>query len=271
MSLLPAFDDLPSFKGLPGCAWDVWPANDELGTVNLLTEEVVKNAAQEEIRSPMFHRKTPEVTQSLKIPEVLTLRDDDIHFNSQSGTQWDGMKHFGILREGVYYKGIPADSLPLGRHPIPDPLNIDPKLSQLGIQNWAKHGICGRGVLLDLVRFYTDGGKELSYDPFEAHAIGVADLEACAKKQGVEFRQGDILLLRVGFINRYNTTTNEVRTELGSKNETFAGIDNTDDMKRFICLWGMPIGEFFDLEDLAEYSKETGRYTFYFSSWPMNV
>ncbi|KAG6856052.1 hypothetical protein H0H87_008066 [Tephrocybe sp. NHM501043] len=87
--------------------------------------------------------------------------------------------------------------------------------------DWAKHGICGRGVLLDLVDFYTEGGsKELPYDPCATHAIHVADLEACAKKQGVEFRQGDILLLRVGFINKYNTTTNEIRAALGSKPET---------------------------------------------------
>ncbi|KAG6902648.1 hypothetical protein C0995_013773 [Termitomyces sp. Mi166 len=204
--ILPSFDELPEFGGQPGCAWSVWSDKDELGTVNFLTEEVVKRAAQEEIRpvnfpeNPAFKRKPPEVTQSLKIPQVLALRDDEVHFLKNSS--------------------IPADSLPLGRHPIPDPLNIDPKLTKLGIQNWAKHGICGRGVLLDLVRFYTEGGKDLPYDPFDTHAIGVADLEACAKKQGVEFRQGDILLLRVGFIRKYNTTTNQIRAALGSEEET---------------------------------------------------
>ncbi|KAF8069223.1 hypothetical protein FPV67DRAFT_1111192 [Lyophyllum atratum] len=315
---LPTFDELPNFKNYPGCAWDVFPEDDELGTVGLLTEEVVKRAAQEEIRTgksfslnwpvnfpenPMFARKTPEVTHMLKLPGLLSVRDDDLYINTQSGTQWDGMKHFGVVEHGVYYKGVAADSLPLGRHAIPDPLNIDPKLSKLGIQHWAKHGICGRGVLLDLVRFYTEGGKELPYDPFTSHAIGVADLEACAKKQGVEFRQGDILILRVGFIQKYNTTTNEARAELGAKEEHCAGIDNSDDMKRFIwnnhfaavgsdqpaleCwppaegthhlhqtmlgLWGMPIGEFFDVEELSAHCKETGRYTFYFTSWPLSI
>ena len=33
----------------------------------------------------------------------------------------------------------------------------------------------------------------------------------------------------------------------------------------------MPIGEFFDLEALAKHCAETGRYTFFFSSWPLNV
>ena len=33
----------------------------------------------------------------------------------------------------------------------------------------------------------------------------------------------------------------------------------------------MPIGEFFDLEALAKHCAETGRYTFFFSSWTLNI
>ena len=44
---LPTFDQLPSFHGFTGCAWDVWGKNDQLGTVNLLTEDVVAEAAKE--------------------------------------------------------------------------------------------------------------------------------------------------------------------------------------------------------------------------------
>ena len=54
-------------------------------------------------------------------------------------------------------------------------------------------------------------------------------------------------------------------------------------------LWGMPIGrhqdavplfpahdqatlgEFFDLEALSKACAEAGRYTFFFTSWPLNV
>ncbi|KAG7087092.1 hypothetical protein E1B28_013074 [Marasmius oreades] len=46
---LPTFDELPKYKDFDGCAWEVWGKNDQLGTVNLLTEEVVKRAAIEEI------------------------------------------------------------------------------------------------------------------------------------------------------------------------------------------------------------------------------
>ena len=47
---LPAFDELPNFNEFKGCAWDVWGRDDQLGTINLLTPDVVQRAAREEIR-----------------------------------------------------------------------------------------------------------------------------------------------------------------------------------------------------------------------------
>lgn len=86
--------------------------------------------------------------------------------------------------------------------------------------DWARHGISGRGVLLDLVNFFLTTRGALPYDPWTTHGISVADLEACAKHQGVEFRQGDILLLRVGFIQRYYGSTAVQKNELRESEET---------------------------------------------------
>lgn len=44
---LPSFDELPKFHEYTGCGWGVWGDDDELGTVNLLTEQVVAEAARE--------------------------------------------------------------------------------------------------------------------------------------------------------------------------------------------------------------------------------
>ena len=44
---LPTFDELPEWRNFKGCAWEVWGKGDQLGTVNLLTPEVVKEAATE--------------------------------------------------------------------------------------------------------------------------------------------------------------------------------------------------------------------------------
>lgn len=51
---LPTFDELPAYKNFSGCAWAVWGPDDQLGTVNLLTEDVVKKAAEEEIKYVSF-------------------------------------------------------------------------------------------------------------------------------------------------------------------------------------------------------------------------
>ncbi|KAF5387168.1 hypothetical protein D9615_002095 [Tricholomella constricta] len=245
---IPTFDELPAFHDLPGCAWTVWGEKDQLGTVNLLTDEVVRRAAGEEIvtgkavslnwplnfpEKPMFGRKSPVVTMKHREAKYV-VRDDEIHINTQSGTQWDGLRHFGILEHGVFYNNTPGESLPMGIVPMPNPQDIDPSLKNIGIQNWAEHGICGRGVLLDLVRYHTKGGRKLPYDPWATHAITVAELEACAKEEGVVFRQGDVLLIRVGFIQRYTAATQEERDALAGRPETFAGIEQSDDMKRFL-------------------------------------
>ena len=86
--------------------------------------------------------------------------------------------------------------------------------------DWSQHGINGRGVLLDLARFFTRDGEQLSYDPWSTHGFSVADLEDCAKAQGVEFQQGDILLLRVGYMQRYYASTQEEKDTLPKKAES---------------------------------------------------
>jgi kynurenine formamidase len=317
---IPDYDALPAFKNFPGCAWSVWGAEYQLGTVNLLTDAVVKAAASKEIKTgksvslnwplnfpekPMFQRKTPEINMILRQPAVAGVRDDEIHMNTQSGTQWDGMRHFALLEHGVFYNNIPALSLPHGILPLANPHEIDPAHARIGIQNWATHGICGRGVLLDLVSYHTSlsPNKVLPYNPWTTHPISVNELEACAKAQGVKFQRGDILMLRVGFIKKYYEASQAERDALQTRPETFAGIEQSEDMKRFLwnnhfaaiasdqpslecwpvpegtahmhqtilSLWGMPIGEFFDLEKLSEICGETGRYTFFFSSWPLNI
>lgn len=46
---LPAFDELPPFHDMPGCGW-IWGEDDQLGTVNLLSDKVVQRACREEVQ-----------------------------------------------------------------------------------------------------------------------------------------------------------------------------------------------------------------------------
>lgn len=316
---LPAFDDLPAFHDMPGCGW-IWDEDDQLGTVNLLTDEIVQRACHEEVRigksislnwpinfpeKALFHRHAPKhETHLIDGYDNPALRDDTLFLNPQSGSQWDGLKHFGILEHGVYYNNVKASSIPVGSVDCTDPKAVDPISLKLGIQNWANHGICGRGVLLDMVRYWERKGTPV--DPWTDYAITPKELQECGKAQGITFRQGDILLLRVGFIRKYHETTCEERDRMAAlevDSSKFAGIEPTDDMKRFLWnnhfsaiasdqptlevwpvpegyihlhqtllgLWGMPIGEFFDLEALSQFCAESKRYSFFFSSWPLNI
>lgn len=46
------FSELPMDKNGPhGNAWGLWGVDDQLGTLNYLTDEVVKRAAKEEFRT----------------------------------------------------------------------------------------------------------------------------------------------------------------------------------------------------------------------------
>lgn len=99
----------------------------------------------------------------------------------------------------LFYGGTKADSLPTGDRKVTSATATDCENDRLGIHHWARHGINGRGVLLDFARFAADIDYA-EFSPTKHHAISTQQLEAVAKLQGVDFRQGDILVVRTGFI-----------------------------------------------------------------------
>ncbi len=46
-------------------------------------------------------------------------------------------------------------------------------------------------------------GAVFSHAPISSHSFSVDDLEAARAAAGIEFRRGDVLLLRTGFMSRY--------------------------------------------------------------------
>lgn len=158
----------------------------------------------------------------------------NIEFSITSASNHETMIH----NHRTTRRSTPSDSIPHGILPIPDPNVINPEQTKIGMQStfrhhcimnchpnnrisdWANHGICSRGVLLDLVGYHTANGSPLPYDPWSTHGISVNELEAVAKHQGVQFRTGDILLLRVGFIQKYYAVSQAERDALQSKPET---------------------------------------------------
>ncbi|EST08011.1 putative cyclase [Kalmanozyma brasiliensis GHG001] len=274
--------------------------------------------------------KQPDVLVRDDPDSKVPVSDEMLELNTQSGSQWDSCRHFGHLPLNVFYGGASRASIQ-DTFDDTSPQPADPqswnteeaqKRNALGIQHLAQHGICGRGVLLDVFEYLSHhgtgdvernyqwsswsgygGGK--GYDPRTGFRITVADLVATAKHQHVQLRHGDILLIRSGFTARYYSLSPQERADWSSPEGgmPFAGVEQGEEMKEFmwnnhfaavagdspafearpmkegecmlhetfLAMWGMPIGELFDLEGLAETCRELKRYEFYFSSWPLNL
>jgi hypothetical protein len=60
----------------------------------------------------------------------------------------------------------------------------------------------GRGVLIDYVAYAAR--HKIEYSPTDYHDITLQAIQQAAEEQGVEFRRGDILLVRSGLIKWYN-------------------------------------------------------------------
>lgn len=299
---LPAFKDLPLEPEYPPhAAWGVWGEDDELGTVNNITPETITAASKEiklglsiplnwsvdQPKYPFYQRSGFQQEIIHKTPR--TVNDDVIHFNTQCSSQWDSLRHFGYQTERVFYNGLKQDTL-----------IADKTITTNGIQNWAKTGIVGRGVLLD---FYAYAQKHnIEYDPYSQYGVTLEQLKSVQAEQGVEFRDGDIVLIRFGHIAVYDTFSDERKQEVAKFPHTWAGIGQSKDVlewvwdNHFAALagdspafettppladfqlhpfilsgFGCPLGELFDLERLAEECAAAQRWSFFFTSAPLNI
>jgi hypothetical protein len=186
----------------PGSSWGVFGADDEVGTLNFLSPARVLEAVSCVRRGVVFnldcalnafdppilqHRKT---LRHKMIGSSPYHRDDYIDdFYLQSSTQVDGLRHFRHPVHG-FYNGV-ADSSIAENSPC------------LGVNRFAEHGIVGRGVLIDVERYLATRGKGLDYR--SGQPISVALVEEIAEAQAVDFRPGDILMLRTGWLAAYFT------------------------------------------------------------------
>ncbi|KAH7072152.1 hypothetical protein BKA63DRAFT_63724 [Paraphoma chrysanthemicola] len=311
-STYPKRAQLPHVAGTPeGAAW-FWGGSDELGRLNLLTPERITKATQENVRtgevvalnlpldipSPPFFGRKPFQHRIKSIGKGAF--DDEHEINTQSSSQWDGFRHFADPKTGCHYNGVLSDEI-LGDedHDVEN----QERSRRLGIDAWAKNGIVGRGVFLDV---YAWSREKNPYDPFTTHQITASDLQDCARAQGVSFQAGDILLVRTGWVTRYlsqSGSEREDRAKWEVMQHAYAGLEASEDMKDFLhdtyfaaaaCdnanfeawpppslegslhasmlpLWGMPIGELWDFEALSVKCKELGRWTFLVTSAPGNV
>ncbi len=184
--------------------------DDQLGTVNFLTAERVAAAARlirTGRRFGLDHAVTafepyPTGTRHPLQHHVFSNnewhRDDWVDsFYLQSSSQIDALRHIGHPQHG-FYNGLSSEEN--GAESI-----------ALGVHNWAASGMAGRGVLLDVPRFFAENG--MRYDASSTIVIDAAMLDAIAGSQAVEWHGGDMLLIRTAWAEQYLAKSPEQRLE----------------------------------------------------------
>ncbi|KAI9695233.1 MAG: hypothetical protein M1820_008805 [Bogoriella megaspora] len=321
---IPSFDELPPVQGMPqGCAWGIFDKNGEkdvYGTLNLLTQNVIKSAYAEAkegihvslnwpigaIHTPAFGRKglVHKVYGFKDTPLDAHGYDDEVEFNTQCSSQWDSLCHFNHQPTATAYNGVkPSVEKLVQAFGSEDVARELPTLN-----HWhSRGGVVGRGVLLDYALYARK--HNITYDPFSAHRITVDELEAVAREQGTTFKQGDILIVRTGFTDALGAMNADQQAEALGTHKT-CGVEGTVESAKwvwnkhfaavagdamgfeaipplvngkeegakdlvlhqyFLSLFGLPIGELWDLKQLAETCAKLNRYTFLFTSVPLNV
>jgi kynurenine formamidase len=298
---LPSYRELPVTPGAPpGSSWGVWGPEDELGTLNLLTDARTLAAVRTVERGQVFPLQLPleEPAPGIvwrKPPEhhVVAIgdhaRDDYVDgLWLQGSSQWDGLSHVRHPEHGNYNGVADADI-----HGGPG--------TRLGVDRWAARAVVGRAVLVDVARWYASEGRPLALD--ETVEISPADLDACLGAQAAAVEPGDILLLHTGWMAHVLSLPLEERaSRLDPRQQQVPGLQVSERTlewlwdaqvaavaadnvgveacgpgKRFelhaslLALLGLPLGEYWWLHDLAADCAADGRYTSLLVSVPLNL
>jgi kynurenine formamidase len=275
--------------------WGRWGEDDERGTLNLVTSEVVQRAAACVQTGRAFSLAIPlsvdgpqtgaipgrsnPVRTMLTVnepftgdPTEISISDDVVFMGLQAATHWDSLAH--VSYGGRKYNGHPASSV------------SDQGASHLGIDRVGP--LVSRGVLLDVARAL--GVSRLE----PGTGITPEDLDTAERLAGVTVEPGDVVLLRTGHIQLlhegrrrdYGTPSPgpTMACALWFHDRDVAAVA-TDNMtfevypgERKDCLFplhlldlvemGMLQGQNFDLEELAVDCANDGVYRFLLEASP---
>ncbi|MER6912400.1 cyclase family protein [Streptomyces sp. NPDC000594] len=274
--------------------WGRWGGDDQLGTLNLITDEVVRAAAagvRGGRRIPLalplradgvqtglipgrinpVHTMT-QINEEVFGPGAVAVSDDTVCLGLQTATHWDALAH--VSHSGLLYNGRPATTV---------------------TASGAAHGgidrvppLVSRGVLLDVAR-----AKGVDRLP-GGHPVVPADLDEAAEFGRVVPGPGDIVLVRTGQLRVYRAGDRagyafpapglSVRTPEWFHARDIAAVA-VDTLALEIVppeidgLWlpvhalhlvemGMLQGQNWDLEELSGVCAEEGRYGFLLCATP---
>ncbi|MCG9629108.1 cyclase family protein [Vibrio mediterranei] len=203
-----------------GSNWGVYGENDQVGRINLITQERRLKAIKEVEKGLIFSLSMPldypggdlhppfrhppklsstlgehnldiaKVYGSMSVPDIAN--DDRVTLCTQYSTQWDALCHIGCqfdsTDEGktsaVYYNGYKANI-----DVVTSDIDGNSNAKALGINKLAEVGVQGRAILVNFHKIY--GQKKV--------LIGYDELTEALESQNVSVQQGDILCIYTGF------------------------------------------------------------------------
>jgi kynurenine formamidase len=292
---IPDYDHLPLDEGLRmRHSWGILDGNTGtlsqiapaavLAAVATVTrgETVSLNLSLGEIDPPLFGRARWEHRVHATERNIF---EDELHrWNPQCSSQWDGFRHVRARDRG-FYGGV---------------TDLQSAGDALSIEHLAGRGVVGRGLLLDVEAWCESTGRQ--HDPLGPSPIEADDLAAVVESQGSEFRPGDIICIRTGWVGAYRRLSAEYRGD-ESLSRQFTGLRADEAMARYLWnlrpgavatdspglewapgssedgflhwrlqpMLGMVCGELLDFETLAVRSRELGRHDFLFVAVPLPV
>jgi kynurenine formamidase len=278
--------------------WGRWGDDDEIGTMNLVTDDVVRRAAGCIRTGKRFSLGLPlsadgpqigaipgrvnplhtmiAINAAFDDPDGFRTSDDVIVTGLQAATHWDALAH--VSYEGNLYNGFPASSI-----------TAETGAAKCGIDK-IPH-IASRGVLLDVAR--AKGVERLE----GAYALTAEDLDAAEELARVKVEAGDVVLVRTGMMQLlfagdklgYHVPNPglSMKTVPWFREHDVAAVA-TDSMtyevypsERDDCVlpvhllqlvdMGMTQGQNFVLEDLAADCADDGVYEFFLEASPERV
>ena len=308
---LPSFDQLQASDGKPaGSSWGLWGDDDVCGTLNLLTAECVKRGAECVRKGSVFpinldmHLPDPPLFGRAAFEhEVIWLQNEAGHdehisgWNTQSSSQWDGFRHIkhpvhgfynGVADEdhgihhwakrGIAGRGVLADVArwreAQGRPIAPntaDPIEPDDLTATLEAQSTTVEPGDVLLVRMGWLSWYrsldTDGRR--AYNESGHPNCGLRPCEPMWKLLW------DLHIAAIGADNpsvEVWPPASFVKPE--ELQQILADRERLDEIFmhiRLLPLLGLPLGEFFDLDALAEDCASDGTYEFLFTSAPLNL
>jgi len=200
---------------MPQENWQRWGADDELGTLNLITRDKAVEAASLVVTGEIFALGQPlspgtpvsghragishfmgrdggDYAAGAQRPDGFQFAEDTLILPLHSGTHIDALCH--VWYEDKLYNGFPGDSI----------------RSTVGAQHCGAdklQPIFSRGVLLDV--------EGVCGRLANGTTIGRSMIEAAVHEAGTEIRSGDAVLIRTGWLENYGAGKVDFGTEIG--------------------------------------------------------